>query len=186
MNREERLAKAVEALIEQAVDSVEYSDWPELQEAVEEGREALSYCHKPKIVAVQEKVRQVAQDVAEHEATRKVIVLRTKEVFVAPDEAAQEPTTTPDEPFVRQVDQDVVEALEDALEQAKKGGVQGAIILMGLPTLSDDDVVTDVSMISTGAVMDNIQIFVGGLETAKADLLGAHSDIFYGPEDDDE
>lgn len=142
-----------------------------------------------KIARLRERQAAVEAEQSARNAERKVIVLRTKEVFVptdeAPQEAAQEAVEAallPEEP---KVDEEAVEALEDALEQAKKGGVSGVVILLGLPTLTGDDVVTDVSMISTGAVMDNIQIFVGGLETAKADLLKTHEDIYWGPEDDE-
>lgn len=37
-----KLSSALETLLDVAPGSVEYSDWPELQEAVEAGREAMS------------------------------------------------------------------------------------------------------------------------------------------------
>lgn len=40
------LAKALEAICDEAPNSVEYSDWPELQKAVSDGREALSNFHE--------------------------------------------------------------------------------------------------------------------------------------------
>jgi sugar phosphate isomerase/epimerase len=121
---------------------------------------------------------------SEPDSDRKVIGLFDKKPFVREALESPEETFNPaplsSEP---EIDEEAVEALEDALEQAKRGGVRGVVVLMGLATITGDDVVTDVSMISTSAVTDHIQIFVGGLETAKVDLIKTHEDMYWGDDD---
>lgn len=184
MTREERLEAALRALIVEAVKSVEYGDWPELQEAVDTGRSALELDPVRKLDAAIANVRAANQAREKAQEDRKVIGLWDRAPYT-PETLQEAAKADPVNRIVAQpVDDDAVETLETALEQARKGGVTGAIVLMGLCALEDSDVVTDVSMLNSLNTADNIQIFLGGLETAKAEILQQFNDQWL--EDDDE
>lgn len=129
----------------------------------------------PKIKRLIERQRAIYAEAAAKNEARKVITLKGREVFVSvPVEAPQEPTEGLQEP---KVDQDTIDLLTETLERAKKGVIWGCIILSGLPTSHDPELVTDICAGMTYSAAENIQIFLGGIETAKIDLLKFHEDI---------
>jgi hypothetical protein len=104
------------------------------------------------------------------EEERKIIGL-DRRPFV-PVAASEEPL----EPEKPTVDQSVVDLLEEALQRARNGQVKGAILLLGIPS-KHPDFLTHVGVLSTFAVDEHYQMFLGGLAEAKADILMLQNDI---------
>jgi len=118
---------------------------------------------------------------------RKVIGFTTREPFVPEPTPERSVTVSEVKTERKQVhrDQDAIETLTMALHQAEAGHCRGEIVLMGLATTDDPELVTDVDTKISFSAAENPQIFAGGLRTGERDLFDLAKDLLSEVEDEE-
>lgn len=132
-----------------------------------------------RIAKINERSRRALEAARHTDEERKVVSIFDRQpISHIEREESDEPETDRPELEGPIVDDDLVETLNMALDMAKSGRVNGGIVVMGL-CLADEDptMVTDATTLMSLNVHDDITIFMGGLELAKADLFHLYDEM---------
>lgn len=112
----------------------------------------------------------------------KVVGLWTREEFVATEGEGEGVMSEGAKPYQPGENlEEEVSLLKHILEEVEGGRLSGLVIVVG--HLEEDGDISVTSAFSTSPASDNVQLFVGGMEECKSDLLAISDDMFVGEDE---